>query len=155
VSEIFIIPIEPPQDEHGFVLLPVMPEGSVKSKSCNMCNGGCKPDRHHAYWPKPARKKRQSRERTSIYGEGLPDFSKDPYDKLRSAPFSISNLICRGWHDALHNLQSPPSHLPDTDIVQLALGQYQYIINLAGRVAQLSALTQQKPVPGTQGCPLW
>lgn len=109
VNEIFIIPRNPPQDKHGFVLVPAMPEGSFEGRICRMCNGaGCNPDRHHAYWPKPPCNRRQSKARTKIYGEGLPDFSKGPYDELRSAPFSISNLICRGWHDALHKLQSPP-----------------------------------------------
>lgn len=149
MSEVFIIPRQPLQDEHGFVLLPVMPKGSITGRNCSMCNSGhnCKPDKHHAYWPKPTKSKIKLRKRSLIYGNDLPNISKDPYDQLRSAPFSVSNLICRGWHEALHRLQSPPKHLPDADMVQLALDQHQYITKLADRVVQLSALIQRPPEP--------
>lgn len=94
MQESFIIPRKPIQDERGFVLVPVMPEIPASGSTCGTCNGGCKPDRHHAYWPGPAKKKRAQKTRERIYGK-LPDLSKEPYSQLRTAGFSISGLVCR------------------------------------------------------------
>ena len=149
MSEIFIIPKQPLQDEHGFVLVPVTPGVRMsRNHNCTLCNGGCGPDRHHAYWPRPTTSRRKLKIRTDIYGEGLPNIADDPYAQLRSAEFSISWLVCRKWHYALHNLQSPPRDLPDADIVRLALDQYSHITMLGRRAAQLSEL--REPGIGTK-----
>lgn len=149
MRQIFKIEREPFQDEHGFVLLPVMQiEAKGVRGNCTFCNGGCRPDKHHAYWPKPTTSDEKLETRIAIYGEELPDLAIDPYKQLRSAEFSISKPVCRRWHDALHNLQLPPKHLPDADIVRLALDQYSHIAMLGRTAAQLSEL--KKPGTGTE-----
>ena len=143
MSEIFIIPTKPVYDERGFVLLPIMPEGSISGKSCLMCSNGhnCKPDRHHAYWPK---RRNFILEAMFSHGKhkGLPDISKRPYDALRNADFSLSKLACRSWHDAMHHIQSPPRHLPDPDLVELALEQHRLITNINSRSKVLNELVR-------------
>jgi hypothetical protein len=142
MAETFLIPREPIQDEYGFVLVPVM-QGGVKRGRCKLCNQSCKPDRHHAYWPKPAGSEKAEAERLRIYGR-LPDLSVDPYSALRAAAFSISGLVCRNWHDALHKLQKPPTELPDSDITELALHQYNEIAKLSSQSEALSSVIKLK-----------
>jgi hypothetical protein len=148
MAEHFRIPPDPIQDERGFTITPVMPIMLNNYRNCTVCNGGCRPDRHHAYWPKPPNKKikKKTLARLNMYGQ-LPDYSVDPYDRLRSAPFSISGPVRRGWHSALHKLQKPPKELPDREIAQLALEQYHHIITMGGHVMRLNKLIENVKNP--------
>lgn len=138
-GELFVIPKKAPTNEHGFVILPVVPD-QQRRKRCLLC-GNCSPNVHHAYWPKPASSPEIEQLRLrQVQFRGLPDYTKELFAQLRSAPFSISTPICEYWHGALHKLQNPPKELPDKNIITLGLEQHQRIMRVMDRSSLLSEL---------------
>jgi hypothetical protein len=134
-GEYFIIPKTAPTNHFGFVLSPVDPFHSHPQAACKLCGNECRRDRHHSYWPGPPRTAELARTRAKDPRfNRLPRYKDGTQEgKLRAAVFSISLPICRGFHDALHLLQLPPSDLPDSDIIDLGLHQYKSIETALGR----------------------
>lgn len=76
MRQIFKIERKPFQDEYGFALLPVMQiETNGVRGNCTFCNGGCRPDKHHAYWPKPTTSDEKLETRIAIIRRRFTRFS--------------------------------------------------------------------------------
>jgi hypothetical protein len=142
---VFAIPARPLTNEHGFVLLPVV-AGQKKNALCLVCGTHCRPNAHHAHWPRPARseQRRLARLHDSRL-HGVPDYGKDPLRKLRQAQFAISGPICSLFHRALHNVQLAPKDvdLPDTEIIETSISQLERIQRAGGYVSSLEAMLSQ------------
>jgi hypothetical protein len=98
--KLFIIPEEPPINEHGLVIPPVP---ALCADVCNSCpnKNECFEDNHHLYWE------------ANLYNTKL-------YKGLRSSPFIIK--ICRRVHDELHHFQLPPRK-PTPEVARLAIAE--------------------------------
>jgi hypothetical protein len=143
---VFVIPKEAPTNDYGFVMIPVDPLKQLRYGLCLMCGESCRPDRHHAYWPGPARTAQVAaeRKRDSKFNR-LPDYRVDLYRKLRDSPFSLSKPLCRNWHNSLHTLQRPPRELPDKLIIEAALDQYDRIDRAAAKSRVVATLLRHQP----------
>lgn len=144
---VYAIPPKPLTNEHGFMLVPVV-QGQQPKSACLVCNTRCGPNSHHVCWPKPARKAETKAARsTDPRFRNVADFGKDPYKQLRNAPFSISGPVCSRWHHALHNVQEPPTDLPDRDIIYAAVDQYDRLDRATKYTASLApVITGRLPI---------
>lgn len=137
------IPIEPPRNEYGLYLKPVMqPELLARANgklACDLCNAAsCVPDRHHVYWPAPTKSLRRKVARRATWKE-LPDYNSPQFKILRDLVGSTSGLICRSWHDELHFLQTPPLEIPDIEIAQEADEQSKILERIGSRIKWMTS----------------
>lgn len=129
-----MVPFEPPVSSDGFLLSPAMRSEHLKGNRCVMCSKGCKPNRHHLYWPYFKKNKKNPSRTVYVRGESFEalDYSGDElYQLFREDSFNITRTgICRAWHQSLHNFQRPPTELPDRGQVQSFLDQAKFFRKL-------------------------
>lgn len=134
-TEISNVPLEPPVNRYGFLLPAVMKEEYIfkrGSTRCTMCINGCRPNRHHLYWPEFKKNKNKT---LVVRGETIqvPDYRGDAlYGSLRREMDNIVT-VCAPWHNSLHKFQQPPTELPDRDSILTFLEQARFFREVESR----------------------
>lgn len=114
--KLFIIPEEPPVNEHGLVIPPA--PTLCTPENCASCPyDDCFEDNHHLYWEANSYKTKS-------------------FKGLRISPFVIK--MCRKVHDELHDFQFPPCK-PSPDVARLAITQAEIDNKIVIKYASISS----------------